>query len=217
MIKHLIGIDVSHHNSKMKDLRAINDLDFVIMKASEGKSYRDRSLPVWLAHMDDDMLKGFYHFCRADNGNTPVEEADNFLGWIEYALDGSALIALDVEGAALKVRNIDRWCYEWCKYVYEKTGIKPLIYTSESYCYLFKKCAEFGCGLWCAKWGKTHPKKIKPFDFTAIWQYSSNSIFSGVRVDMDQFNGSREQFLKYCEDLRNEGEDTNDRGDRESV
>lgn len=214
MSKKLIGLDLSHHNKNMQDLHDVNAFDFIILKATEGKSYRDRSMPVWLAHINDDKLRGFYHFCRADLGNSPREEADNFLGWICYGIDGKSLLALDVEGAALRVKNIDTWCYEWAKYVYYKTGIVPLIYTSESYTHLFKKTAEFGCGLWCAKWSKNPPKKIKPFPFVAIWQYTNSQILSGVRVDVDQFNGSREQYLKYCEDLRDEKRsDSNDSRD----
>lgn len=200
----LVGLDVSHHNQKMADLRTVNNYDFIIMKATEGKSYRDRSLPIWIAHLNDDMLKGCYHFCRADLGNTPIEEANNFLGMVEYATDGQTLLAIDVEGAALNVKNIDEWVYEWCKYVYERTGIKPLLYTSESYVKYFKKTASFGCGLWCAKWSKNKPTKIKPWEFYAIWQYTSNEIVSNVRCDANIFNGGRSQFLKYCEDMRNE-------------
>lgn len=215
MGKQLIGIDVSHHNSKMADMRDINALDFVIMKASEGRSYRDRSLPVWLAHLGDNKLKGFYHFCRAELGNSPIDEAQNFLGAVEYAIDGQALIALDIEAGALRVKNIDEWALVWCEYVYNQTGIKPLIYCSEAETKRFKKCAQWGCGLWVAKWSNNKPKDIKPFKLWAIWQDSSSYLISRVRCDHDIFNGTREQYLKYCEDLRDgESEDTDDPGDR---
>lgn len=216
MGKQLIGIDVSHHNSKMADMHDVNALDFVIMKASEGRSYRDRSLPVWLAHLNDNMLKGFYHFCRADLSNSPIDEAKNFLGAVEYALDGSALVALDIEAGALRVKNIDEWALVWCEYVYNHTGIKPLIYTSESETKRFKKCAEWGCGLWVAKWSNNNPKNIKPWKFWAIWQKANNYLISRVKVDLDVFNGTREQYLKYCEDLRHgkgENEHTDNPGD----
>ena len=134
---------------------------------------------------------------------------------VEYALDGQTLIALDIEAGALRVKNIDEWALVWCEFVYNQTGIKPLIYCSESECKRFKKCAEWGCGLWVAKWGDKKPDKIKPFPFWAIWQYSSNHIVSCVRCDVNKFNGTREQFLKYCEDMRNgKSENTNDSGDK---
>lgn len=215
MAKRLIGIDVSHHNQRMNNMHDINVFDFVIMKASEGASYRDRSLPVWLAHIDEYTLKGFYHFCRADLHNSPVEEAKNFLGAVEYAIEGQSLIALDIEAGAIKMKNIDEWALVWCEYVFNATGIKPLIYCSESECKRFKKCAAWGCGLWVAKWSNNKPAKIKPWDFYAIWQYNNNEIVSGVRCDINYFNGDRGQYLKYCEDVRNgEIENTNDSGDQ---
>ena len=216
MSKQLIGIDVSHHNSKMADLHDVNALDFVIMKATEGKSYRDRSLPVWLAHLDDNILKGVYHFCRADLHNSPIEEALNFLGMVEYALDGKTLIALDIEAGSLRVKNIDEWALVWCEFVYNQTGIKPLIYCSESEVKRFKKCAEWGCGLWVAKWSNNKPDKIKPFKVWAIWQKTNNYLISRVKCDLDVFNGTREQYLKYCEDMRHgksKDEDSNSSGD----
>lgn len=215
MAKKLNGIDISHHNQNMKDKHDINAYDFVIMKATEGKSYRDKSLPVWLAHLNDDTLKGLYHFARPDLGNSPIDEAENFLRYTEYMLDGQTLIALDVEGHALLQKNVDEWCAVWCEYVYNKTGIKPLIYTGHAFLKKFKKCAAYGCGLWLAKWG-LKPKEVKPWEFYAIWQYTSKGIVSGVRCDLNYFNGSREQFLKYCEDMRNvkRSEDTNNTGNK---
>ena len=200
----LIGIDVSRHNRNMKDLSDINRYDFVIMKATEGLGYVDSSAPLYIRVMKDKTLRGFYHFCRADLGNDPALEAENFIRRVRYLthaedLSGlKPLLALDVEGAALQEPFIDAWCEAWCRCVYNAFGYLPLIYTSESYCKLFKRTAALGVGLWCAKWGNNKPKKIKPWEFYAIWQYRSDAILSGVRVDENRFNGNREQFLKYC-------------------
>ena len=214
MAKRLCGIDVSRHNRNMQNMRDINAYDFVIMKATEGRSYKDQSLPIWLAYLDDDTLKGLYHFCRADLGTSPVEEAENFLKYTEYMIDGQTALFLDVEGHALLQKNIDEWCAVWCEYVYNKTGIKPLIYTGYAFLKKFKKCAEYGCGLWLAKWGPK-PKEVKPWEFWAFWQYTSDGIVSGVRCDLDYFNGSREQYLKYCEVMRNDkSEDSDSAGDK---
>lgn len=194
----LKGIDVSRHNRFMKDLRAINHYDFVIIKATEGRSYRDQTLSLWVDALNDKTLKGFYHFCRADLNNRPEEEADNFLSYIGKYLPESPLLVIDVEGDNLRLSDIDRWVARWCEYVKEKVGYMPLIYTSEAYTRLFKKTASLDVGLWCAKWSKNKPKKIAPWKFFAIWQYTSNGICSAVRVDENYFNGTREQFLKYC-------------------
>lgn len=211
------GLDISHHNKNMKDPKAILDYDFIIMKASEGRSFRD-------PHMDKYMdilrspentklpLIGFYHFARPDLGNSPEAEAEQFLISIRTYTRYKPLVALDVEDKALFwADDLDEWCLSWCKHVYEHLGYKPLIYCSSSETRRFKKCTKWGSGLWVAKWGKKPTKAdIRPWDIWAIWQSTNSGICSAVRVDENYFNGTKEQFLKYCEVL-NEEEKENDR------
>ena len=196
----LKGIDISHHNRNFKNPLEINAYDFVIMKATEGATYKDNALQYFMRFLDDKKLKGFYHYARPELKNSPQAEASNFISTILKYLDGRAILALDVEGAALNLdkKYLDHWCAEWCKYVENATGIKPMIYTSEAYTSFYHECVEFGCGLWCAKWSLQKPKKIKPWEFFAIWQKSSKHVVSGINCDLDVFNGTKEQYLKYC-------------------
>lgn len=194
----LKGLDLSHHNKNMKNPYIINDYDFIILKATEGATYRDPSLKYWLEIMNGYKLKGFYHFARPDNKNIAKAEANNFLSAVLKYMDGGSIIALDVEAGALNVRNLDEWCLEWCIQVKAATGITPMIYCSEAECKRFKKCCAWGCGLWVAKWSLLKPKNIAPWKFFAIWQKSDNVKVSGVRCDLNVFNGKKEQYLKYC-------------------
>lgn len=197
----LKGIDISRHNRNMKNPADLNNLDFVIMKASEGATYRDASIMFYNSVLDTDKLKGFYHFGRPDNGNSAKSEASNFVSSILKYIDDKSILALDLEDKALNVPCLDDWALEFAKYVYSATGKKILIYCSLSEAYRFKKCAEFDCGLWVAKWSHLKPtkKQIKPFEVFAIWQDTNRYKFSGQLVDHDLFNGTREQFLKYSE------------------
>ncbi|MGF2565652.1 GH25 family lysozyme, partial [Ralstonia pseudosolanacearum] len=87
----------------------------------------------------------------------------------------------------------------WAQVVNIETGILPMIYISASETKKLHATAALGCGLWVAKWGpKPTNKQIEPWLFWAIWQYTNSAIFSGVRCDMDIFNGERDQLLKYC-------------------
>ena len=196
----LSGIDISRHNRNMKNLIDINKFDFVIMKASEGATYKDTSVSAYICALDKNTLRGFYHFARPENGNSAKAEASNFVSTVLKYLDGKSLLAIDVEAGALRYPDLDSWVLEFCKYVYSATGIKPLIYCSEAETKRFKKCAEFSCGLWVAKWSALKPSKknIKPWEFFAIWQYTNKLVLSGVRVDGDKFNGTIEQYIKYC-------------------
>ena len=193
----LNGLDLSHHNKNMKNLADINKYDFVIIKASEGKSYKDPFCKKWLNYMTAKSLKGFYHFARPENGNKPEDEARNFLEAIK-GIKKPFIIALDVEAGALNYKALDSWCLRWLETVYKATNIKPLIYCSESETSRFKLCAKWSAGLWVAKWGKNKPKSIKPWDIWAFWQYTNSGVCSAVRVDLNYFNGNREQFLKYA-------------------
>lgn len=197
----LSGIDISRHNRNMKDISVLNDFDFVIMKASEGATYRDSSLQYYNYCLNDDMLKGFYHFGRPDRGNNAKSEASNFIGAVVRFDNDKSVLALDLEDKALNVPCLDLWALDFCKYVKASTGKTPLIYTSLAEVNRFKKCAEFGCGLWVAKWSLLKPtkKSLKPWELFAIWQNSNNYLVSGVRCDHDYFNGKKDQFLKYCE------------------
>lgn len=215
----LSGIDISHHNSNFKDPACICKYDFVILKATEGRGYKDTYLKNYmnvLTSSDKRPLIGFYHFARPEINSNPWDEANNFLSVVNRYLDLKPVLALDVEARALTVPFLDDWCVDFCTIIYQNTGIKPLIYCSSSETWRFKKCAAFGSGLWAAKWSdKISKKDIKPWDFWAIWQNSSSYILSGVRVDTDVFNGTREQFLKYGEDSLNGKE--NDQASNDSA
>lgn len=211
----LKGVDISHHNKNMKDLRDLLNYDFVIMKASEGKGYKDTFIDNYMDILKDPIythspLIGFYHYARPEL-NTPEDEAANFLYVINrYTREYKCMVALDVEGMALTISDLDDWCLKWCKLIFDYLGYKPLIYCSAAETKRFKKCTKWGAGLWIAKWGNKPTKSdIKPWDIWAIWQYTNNDICSAVRVDGDYFNGTRQQFLKYCEVVTDEETENN--------
>lgn len=207
------GVDISHHNKNMKSYDdIISNYDFIIMKASEGKGFKDSQIHNYMSEFRNPFntkwpLVGFYHFARPEVGNSPAEEAHNFLNVITPYVGSKFIVALDVEDRALSVPFLDDWCLMWCKHVYDVLGFKPLIYCSASETKRFKKCASWGCGLWVAKWGNKPTKSdIKPWDIWAIWQYTNCGICSAVRVDENYFNGTKQQFLKYCEVISDEEE-----------
>lgn len=196
----LNGIDISHHNSNMKNPHDLNDLDFVIMKATEGVRFKDRMMPAFMNVLDSDMLYGFYHYARPELANEPEDEALHFVSYIKKYISNRSILALDVEGDALRCGTVlDGWCSIWAQVVEVETGILPLIYTSTSETKRFQATANLGCGLWAAKWGhRPTQKQCEPWPFWAIWQHTNCHEFSGVRVDGDIFNGDREQWMKYC-------------------
>ena len=200
------GIDISNNNyyhlANIGYYPLLRKDQFVIMKASEGATYKDNKVDFYynIIHESDngrpdpDRLYGFYHYARPEN-NTSDKEVYNFLRVCGHHA-GHAVYALDVEGTALTlpISYLDEWVFDWCRLFETATGVKPLIYCSASTTNRFKKAAADNCGLWVASWDKKPTKTmIKPWTFWALWQDSTSS---GV-LDTDVFNGSADQFRQY--------------------
>ena len=122
------GIDISEAQKNI-DLTKI-DFDFVIIKATEGKTYTD---PCFFKHLNN-ALKigkpiGFYHYARPEN-NSPHDEVDNFLKEIGDYI-GKGIPFLDWESIAKY--NVD-WAKAWMDEFYSRTGVKPIIYMSVLSC-----------------------------------------------------------------------------------
>lgn len=198
----LKGIDISHYQLDITDY--LEDTDFIIIKASEGKSMKDpKRLDHYKTAKDNNKLIGFYHYAHPEL-NTVASEVNNFLSALPDDALGECVIALDWEQKALK-ENIN-WAYDFLQLVYKKTGVKPLFYCQASYTGKISKIARGGFGLWVAHykdstynldWGKTPNTKIsKPsigaYPFWAFWQYTSKP------VDRDLFNGTKSQFKAYA-------------------
>lgn len=195
----LKGCDISHHNGSDAIPKLIakygNQIQFVIIKCTEGKTYTD---PKWDVNVSDaiknNLLFGLYHYARPENGNTPEEEAENFLSRFNH-YQGKCIPCLDWEDKALTFdRNKDvraEWAVRWLNYVYYKTGIKGLLYVQKSELRNMQKVADGGYGLWLARWAKEYGS-TSPFPFWALWQYTS------MPIDLDYFNGNEDQFLAYC-------------------
>ena len=196
MVDYGYGIDISHHNATQvkTGILDLSKPDFVIMKATEGRTYRDPKMNVYLSKLDPDRQEiGFYHYARPEN-NSPGSEVANFLDAIS-SRRAMSLLALDVEGEALRVPNLAEWVLSWCAKVQKETGVLPLVYTgSEGLEKIGAAILAKDIGLWYPRYrAKITKEMYKPYPFVAIWQYSETPW------DCDKFFGTREQWRKYCE------------------
>ena len=188
----LRGIDVSRYQRNMKSFAGY---DFVIMKATEGVTLTDICLNQHYNNLtgtvngkpDKKKLYGFYHYAHPEN-NTPEKEAEHFLSKVGHH-KGNCLFVLDWEQKALKYDI--QWAIKWLDYVFKKTGVRPLIYCQASYTKNLKKVLDKNYGLWVAHYGVTKPA-VKVYPSWVMWQYTSTPI------DKNYFNGTEEQFRKYC-------------------
>ena len=198
----LKGIDISHHQKGI-DLGAINT-DFVICKATEGNGYTDEMCDTFYQKAKSLGKKlGVYHFARPDLGNTAIAEADWFvketLGYHK-----EAMLILDWESGDLS--NV-AWAKAWLDRVHEKTGVKPLIYMSESPAkrYDWSSVANADYGIWIAKYGPNNgepnnPPAVNNWSFIAMWQYTSKGRLQGYgsNLDLNYFYGDTTAWDKYA-------------------
>lgn len=202
----LKGIDISKYQSNI-DLSKI-DTDFVIVKATEGVGYTDKYCDKLYQQAKKLGKKlGVYHFARPDLGNTAIAEADYFvketLGYHK-----EAILVLDWERGNLK--NVT-WAKQWLDRVYEKTGVKPLIYMSASVMRSadWSSVVKADYGLWVANYGANNgianesafnKYPLKYWSFYALWQYTSVGRLSGYNgnLDLNYFSGDKSAWDKYA-------------------
>ena len=193
----LKGFDVSHWQGKTAIADAMNKIPnakFVIIKATEGVSYVDPNVEInYKEAVKEKLMTGFYHYARPEKGNTPEDEAMNFISTIKQHI-GTSVLCLDYEGDAHKYGY--EWALRWLRTVYRKTGVKPLIYLSGSHVKAYAEIAKEDFGLWIASWTTQEKmqKYMQGWKIWALWQYSN----SGGTLDLNNFNGTEGQFLLYA-------------------
>ena len=202
----LKGIDISHHQKRI-DLGAI-ETDFVICKATEGNGYTDECCDSFYQKAKSLGKKlGVYHFARPDLGNTAEAEADWFLKETK-GYHKEAILILDWEQKALNYST--SWAKAWLDRVYEKTGVKPVLYIQASALSQdWSAVAKADYGLWVANYGSNNGTAqgsvfnkypLKHWSFYALWQYTSKGRLNGYNGDLDlnYFSGDNSAWDKYA-------------------
>lgn len=216
----LKGIDISHHQKGI-DLGSI-ETDFVICKATEGNGYTDECCDSFYQKAKSLGKKlGIYHFARPDLGNTAVAEADWFLKETK-GYHKEAILILDWEQKALNYST--SWAKAWLDRVYEKTGVKPVLYIQASALSQdWSAVAKADYGLWVANYGSNNgtPQEsvfnrypLKHWSFYALWQYTSKGRLNGYNGDLDlnYFNGDTSAWDKYAGGSPSSGQQSTNSG-----
>lgn len=199
--KMLKGIDISRYQAGI-NIEAL-EIDFVIVKATEGVGYSDSNYIEYLEQAINSNKKiGLYHYARPDLGNTPEDEATWFISRAKNYIK-EAILVLDWE---VDVSNIN-WAYNFLKTVYEKTGVRPIIYMSAYPAdnYDWSRVVNGDFGLWIASYGANTgapgtPPTNKYWPFYILWQYTSKGYLNGYsgNLDLDYFYGTKEVWNKYA-------------------
>jgi lysozyme len=199
---YIYGIDVSQWQGDInfKKVRA-SGKEFVIARATAGRFITDSA---YARNRSRALAAGIaftaYHYAHPDLSWRDARlEADHFLA-VAKLRHGMLLPALDLEsGSRLGTERLQRWVRTWVKRVYARTGVKPMIYTTETFWHDYMgNTPWFAVNgyrvLWVAHWDASRPKvPAESWDGASwtIWQYSDCGRVPGIAhcVDLDRFRG----------------------------
>ncbi len=201
------GIDVSHWQGTIDWTRVAGaGKTFAIAKATEGIGFKDDKYDRNKAGaMGNGMKFGAYHFGRPKNN--PVQEADWFVSQMDLER-GMLIPTLDIEVTDGRGPTaMTNWTKAFLQRVYERTGAKPMIYTSPAFWRNnFNDTRWFADNgykvLWVAHWGVSSPSVMasnwggKSWTF---WQYTSSGSVPGIsgRVDLNRYRLSSFEAVTY--------------------
>ncbi len=186
------GIDISAHNGQVDFQRLSDEIDFVIIKVSEGATWNDRDFDENYRKAKEAGLKvGAYHFFRYDRPGVP--QAINVYNALwKKQLDLPLAIDVEDTGNAAGVDNdtINRRLHDMVRFL-ENRGIKLMFYTNKR-----------GYHRHIARDFSIYPIWICSFtdppirDEWAFWQFTHSGNVAGVNgaVDVNVFNGTHDMF-----------------------
>ena len=180
------GIDISNWQSGI-ELNKL-DIDFCICKATEGLTFVDPYCDSFVQELIKlNKCWGFYHF--AGNGN-PYDEAKFFYESCKNYFN-HGIPVLDYE---ITNDNDMNWIESFVSKLYNLSGVYCMIYMSASWCNkLCNSWVPSKCGLWVAGYpipyttwiNSSIPYDISPWEFAAIWQFTSSLIIPGFWQKLD--------------------------------
>lgn len=195
------GIDVSHWQGTIDwALVAGAGKRFAFLKASDSVDYVD---PTYATNRSKAKANGLhvgaYHFARPDATPGDAEaEADHFVDTAGPA-PGELLPVLDLERTGgLSTAALQVWVRAFLGRVYDRTGIRAMIYTSPSFWASYMgNTAWFAANgyriLWIAHWTTAASPRVPADNWNGqgwtFWQYTSDGRVPGIsgRVDLDRY------------------------------
>ena len=200
------GIDISSWQSAIN----VSDMnvDFAIVKATEGSSYTS---PSFTRQANDTLNSGkklgVYHYMSYA---TPAkEQAEYFVRTVKPYI-GKAVLVLDFEGTA--VNKGTAFALEFLNTVQNLTGVKPMIYMSQSVAYShdWTSVINNDYALWVARYplGDTITGfrndlsygYLGYWDSAVMFQYTSHGKLPGYSgyLDLNVFYGNESQWDAYA-------------------
>lgn len=196
------GVDISSHNGFINfEKVAADSVDFVMIKATEGATFKDKSFIDNYRRARKAGLKvGAYHFFRFD---TPGHmQALNLLNSVK-GRNLDLPLAIDIEEWTNPDNQsvdavLDR-LWEMTDYL-QAHGYPLIIYTNkDGFARYFQRPGQNRIPLWIASFSE--PDQSYPW---TLWQHTHRGNIDGIdgKVDLNTFNGSRQEWEKWLESMQ---------------
>lgn len=190
------GFDFSQWNSDQQFKTMSDQADFIFHKVTEGKTFRDPKGMARMKNYPKDRKYAIYHLVRPDNGNTPQEEAANFMSCIdELHADGRVFgIALDLEQnyVPYKYPGYLAWMVNLVDILHRRYDLPVICYMGDLYDdRWYTEISKAGGVFWIARW-VSDSKYVK--HKCVFWQ--QGSTYEGQSLDIDYMLGTEEEFLE---------------------
>lgn len=196
----LKGIDISNwqHGFSVTNTKP----GFVIVKATEGTSYVDKSCDGFVQQaIEAGIPFGFYHFA---NGSENAAEQARFFRENTKGYEGKGIPILDFEYA-----YSNSWIDTFVNEYHAITGVFPWVYMNSDYVNNRGYGSDYvkkNCGLWLAGYPKRYTEY--PSDMScpyknngwtlAAWQFTDALSIGGMSVDGDVFYGDTSAWNLYA-------------------
>lgn len=189
-----VGIDISEYQGKIlwDSVRTIENsfpIRFIFVRATVGMDRPDRKFAEnWKDLKNTAYLRGAYHYYRPDENSTL--QAELFIKNVVLK-KGDFPPVLDIEQMPKKqtMAQLKVGIKNWLELVEEHYGVKPIIYSGETYYKHFLKedFPEYTC--WIANYN-FFVENLKPG--WKFWQFTEKGSAKGIDgfVDVNIFNGT---------------------------
>jgi lysozyme len=190
------GIDISEYQDRinwdiLSDLEGGYPIEFIFIRATAGSNKKDAKFQkYWTKARETNMYQGAYHYYRPNENS--IEQAENFIKTVKLK-KGDFPPILDIEKLPKEqsIDNLKLGLQRWLDKVESYYGVKPIIYSSESYYEDFLKDDFEDYPFWIANYTAFYRNIDSDW---SIWQISENAKIEGIRgrVDVNVFNGKTE-------------------------
>jgi len=195
----VFGIDISKHNGKISwDEVKKSNLDFVFIKATEGKTRPDPCYQYNLKGAKSIKVRvGAYHFFKFNRDGT--DQARNFLSKVNISnLDFAPILDVEESGNLSNRNNpklVINEIHKFIKYVESKSSRKVIIYTNGHEYNKYIKNNFNSNPLWICSLDEEPPIDRE----WKYWQYAHRGKLDGIKgwVDLNTFNGNKSEWNRY--------------------